>query len=384
MATERMQTEDANFEYGERSRLYAIPPTGLDGRREGLLSYLIRLSAEHMVRPRDLIRYEIAPDTLTSLHGMRQPGFNHQYALTVNGLGHYAEHLVDRLHQLTGRNDLRTHTLLPLRELFASNGPGLMSPRRKWCPACLADHGGTPFAPLVWSLQAYEICATHDVPLDDKCPACQRPQPFIPKLPILSACVYCSRPLGCSIENVPKPEQDTVPTWTSRALESLVAFSAKWQGEGLLKRFHSRLQTFIDNRTNGNRAAFTREVGFGVGAFKNWFTKGERPTLAQFLKLGFALDIMPAELLDEETPMPVSWRGSVSQIEGHATRSRTYDESHLTRRMWQFSRHAPVNRQNRFRGYAHELALRDTRSAIGFRPNTRLSASDGHRHRRKA
>lgn len=283
-----------------RSRLYRLAPiVGNAGRHESLLSYLVALAAAHSVSPRDLMRYEVAPDDFALLRGARQPGFNNQYASTVSGLGLYAQAFADRLNELTQREDLQSLTLLGLRELFATNGPKQMSSLRRWCPQCLVQSTeGRHYAPLLWSLELYSCCVIHGTPLVDRCPSCRRRQPFVPKLPTLQLCSHCHHYLfDSSIKAHTADMENNEHQWTSHALENLLAFCATFSGTGLLSRFHANLCHLIDCEAEGNRAVFCRRLGFSPGAFKNWLTKQQRPTLPQFLRLSWSVGLMPDELL---------------------------------------------------------------------------------------
>ncbi len=283
-----------------RTTLFNIAPVvATGGSHEGLLSYLIALSAAHSVNTRDLFKHVIATPASALPPGVRQPGFNNEYALTVNGIGPYAESIATRLNLLTGRRDLENLTLLPLRSLFRFNAPALMSPTRKWCATCLSIKSGErrSHLPLAWSLAMHQVCAVHRVQLIDRCPHCKRCQPFIPRLPTVWMCAYCNGHLGANIAMSP----DAVPSsteevWVSNALLDLVAYK-HGSGVNLLPLFLANLSELIAVSAGGNRAEFCRQTGFRVGALKDWFAKTQHPTLPQFLRVCFAADVLPSVII---------------------------------------------------------------------------------------
>ncbi len=296
--------------------LYNIAPIGVGtGRVEGLNSYLIRLANEHCLNVRTLIR-EVIVRHAQSLQATQQPGFNHQAALSINGGGFYAQSFADTLNALTGRSDITRLTLLPFATLLAANGPGLLTTRRKWCPQCLIAElrmSRPVYQPLVWSFVLYKMCTIHGTQMVDRCPHCDRTQPFIPRLPTVHHCAFCRKSLFTSVDiqsEIISPAEMPVQTrdgWLSHALENLLSFGAKYPGHDLRAQFVTRLKNIISVVGGGWLANFYRRTGLPMNMCKNWLRRDEKPSLPQFLRLAHAVDLMPSELLsanDEEMPSP--------------------------------------------------------------------------------
>jgi len=116
----------------------------------------------------------------------------------INGVGDTATDHVNALEKLTLRQDLIYLTLLPWREVLSERR--LSRSYRVWCPECFEDRrlARQPvYEQLLWTLEAVEICPTHNVALESACPHCQRDG-----LPLLASgtrpgyCSDCRRWLG--------------------------------------------------------------------------------------------------------------------------------------------------------------------------------------------
>lgn len=282
----------------ERSRLFSLAPNGIGTpNQEGLLSLLVRTAFSHAVNPRLLIRY-VFPETNAAIERIPTAAFHQHLAGTMNGLGRYAELFVSAMEKLTGRSDLRHLTLLPWQNLFPHNGQGLLARHRQWCPVCLHEQeqrGSMTTFPLVWSFEAYRICCSHSVPLEQYCPCCGKKQPFIPPYPDLGVCSHCRKPLG-----VPHPSQEDsgFQIWIAGAVEDMVEQQATSVFSPSQDRFLDFLKDQVSVHCNGNRAAFCRALGLNEFAISGWLNKGEHPSITQFLTVCYGTNTMPSQIFD--------------------------------------------------------------------------------------
>ena len=285
------------------SVLYSLTPIGQgDGRIEGLNSYLIRLANEHCVNVRTLVRHVLLPANV-ALRFTEQPGFNHQAAMTMNGLGPTAQVFAGTLNRLTARTDLAELTFLPFQSLFTPYGPGLMTKDRKWCAVCLSDamaRGDPVYQPLAWSLHLYEICTIHAKSLASTCPICLRRQPFVPRLPTVWHCAFCKSVLAQNpADEADEPHLEeprrSLSQWASIAIENLLTVKAK--GIDLRERFVTAIRASVERIGDGSVAKFYRQTGLPKDMFKRWLRCGEKPSLPQFLRFCRAVERMPSQLL---------------------------------------------------------------------------------------
>lgn len=289
----------------ERSRLFSLAPNGIGTPyQEGLLSLLVRTAFSHAINPRLLIRY-VFPEANADIDRIATAAFYQHLAVTMNGLGSYAERFLSAMEKLTGHADLRRLTLLPWQNLFPHNGQGLLTRHRQWCPACLHEQyqrGDTTTFPLVWSFETYRICRFHSVPLEQCCPSCGKKQAFIPPYPDLGICSHCQQSLGVS-----RPPQDRVDfqMWIAGAIEDMVVHQASSKFVPILDCFLDFLKNQVAVHTGGNRAAFCRAVGLNEFAISGWLNKGERPSITQFLTVSYGTRTMPSEIFCRSQP-PIS------------------------------------------------------------------------------
>lgn len=287
-----------------RTRLFNLKPRQPgEARREGLLSYLVRLARAHAVSPRRLIQTEFAR-AQPAIAELGYGRFFADYAGTVNGLGKYAQLFTQATEHLTGRRDARLMTLLPWQDVLAANGSPLLARARQWCPTCLAEmaEAGEIYGPLVWSLDAYTLCTRHEQSLHRECPWCHRRQAFIPRYPDLGRCTACGGFLGVAqagetgIETRAfAPAEDE--RWAAAALENWVGSLENLDAESTHTSFLAFLIDVVERHAQGNRAAFCRRMGLPPRALNGWFTKQEKPSLPQILAIGFGTRTWPDRML---------------------------------------------------------------------------------------
>lgn len=280
----------------ERSALFSLQPVGIGTpNQESLLSLLVRTSYAHAVNPRLLIR-EVFPMADATIARLPTAAFFQRMAGTINGLGQYAEIFVSAMEKLSGQPNLSHLTFLPWKSLFPHNGQGLLARHLRWCPTCLKEQyreNGEATFPLVWSLEAYQVCQIHRVPLEHSCSSCGKMQSFIPSFPNLALCAYCRSPLG-GVRNM--ATNPLFSTWMAEAVGDMVSRQSLPGLAPTRERFLDFVREQVAVHAGGNRAAFCRAIGLNEFGVSGWLNKGERPSITQFLTVCYGTNTLPIEI----------------------------------------------------------------------------------------
>lgn len=267
------------------TRLYGMQPLGLGtARRESLRGYLIRLSVEHCIRPRDLVSRvlgEIDPD----IAQWNYARFHAVHALTVDGPGTYARTLVAALEAATGQRGLGAHALLPWGSLLAPNGQPLLARRPRWCPDCLAEsigRDGVPYWQLRWSVALAEHCPDHGCLLCDRCGNCGHPQPGVPRRPNLGRCDHCGFSLARKEMGSRAVGEDELQK--ERVINDLIAVQDRLSGDP-----RERLVSWINDAAeavgDGGRAGLCRAAGFQPRALNKFVQGHDCLSMTSFVRL---------------------------------------------------------------------------------------------------
>lgn len=282
------------------TRLYRIAPAVFsEWGREGLLSFIIRLSREHLVNPRLLIQ-RIFSEADPQIAVIAKNRFYVKDSRTINAVGEYARLFSAVAGQLTGRNDLQYLTMLPWKDILPENGEALTAKKLKWCPCCLAEQAlklGYNYHPLLWSLELYKVCMHHACSMQDSCPRCAKPQPFIPSLPDLGHCTHC----GVSLLSMSTYAPDRERVDSSFKVESVLHSMLENQQRNAfsLDMFRKNIALLIQHRADGNKASFCRDLGLDPWAVNSWLHKGQRPTLQRLVAIGVKHQVPIVALLIE-------------------------------------------------------------------------------------
>jgi hypothetical protein len=271
-----------------RTALLAVAPIALaePWQAECLSSYLTRLSGEHGVAPRDMVRRVIAPALGRAVD--TRAVFMRRHAHSIDGLGRYASLFSDCLRRLTDRQDLVQATLLGLAPLLPSNGTALLRSSRAWCPACWQDDTAARcrrYGRLVWRLELTMCCELHSAPLEKRCPHCGTTQPIIPTLSAMDRCERCHR---CLIEDRAAGAAPTPTDTSSSAFAADLVGLRRTLPTDAHRSFLQGLRIAVA-QTGLDRKAWCRAVGLPPRALCGWFSKGQRPSAEMLFRVTTAL-----------------------------------------------------------------------------------------------
>jgi hypothetical protein len=293
------------IEMPPRSRLYCLSPLGMGTAEvESLTSYINRLAWAYRVNPRVLVAQEILPHLSGSHYVQASPsklgGFGRTRSMIVNGANEAACDWAETLAQLTMKSDLHHLTL----HLWANGLPnwGLLRSTPQWCPVCYhewREQEKSIYQPLMWTLQAVTVCLPHQRRLMEQCPACQKPQSAMTAKTLPGCCTQCGTWLGeqPGAEGEINDEVLDWQAWVMSAVEELylssIAFgSIPWHilPEGI---------TACVEAVGG-----TRQLGRIVGSpgmlFSSWQNRKRVPSFNYLLKVGYALNLTPLQLMTVE------------------------------------------------------------------------------------
>lgn len=275
--------------------LYPIAPADFaNWGREGLVSFLIRLAGEHLVNPRSLIQ-DVLAEIDPYIRGIAKNRFYLRDSRTINGSGGYARVFSSVVERATGCASLTDLTMLSWQHVLPENGEAMLAKQPKWCAECLGEQAlmlGYSYRPLVWSLALYENCARHGLRLQERCPSCGATQPFLPKFPYLSHCMKC----GGSLLALPGATAESKQTFLIE--ESLFSMLQQPRSDPpSLQTFRENLRKLIEERAQGNKASFCRELGWDAWAVHAWLRKGKRPCLQRLVDISVKHHIAISDLV---------------------------------------------------------------------------------------
>jgi hypothetical protein len=174
------------------SALFALEPLGIGTpSMESLSSYVKRLAYYHHLRVVDFLAY-CATQTDESAMMATTHKFHRIDGICGSGQvwSRLIAHLTRRLDVLYLSMSYWDCILNPYR---------LMKQHQTWCPLCYAasQEAQTPiYAPLLWSLNAVDICLIHDVRLVALCPHCNRRFHSLTNNAMCGFCPKCKHWLG--------------------------------------------------------------------------------------------------------------------------------------------------------------------------------------------
>ena len=316
------------------TRLYHLVPLGIGTPMvESLTGYISRLAAAHVVSAGALLTDEILPripkgvpvggksrkSTDTCQLGLNGPH-------TINGLTERAEHWVRVLQHLTGADNLQSLTMLPLKGICSSQN--LLRRNRAWCPRCYDEGtqlGEETNEPLLWAINAVEVCGDHRCPLSTVCSGCGQRQPVLAGRSRPRHCWRCRKSLDsdgraeCGLDKYPVVQREL---WIAENVGSLLA---KYSGGYRPMRacFQENLKSCVSDLADGNRSQLLRAAEVKGKTLDAWLSGTSMPELTNLLSFCHQLQIpilrFLAEILREGDGDWERARGIVSE---HGTGKR--------------------------------------------------------------
>jgi len=159
---------------------------------EGLSSYVGRLAYLHGATRHQFIAH--LSDWWSRNNDQQRPLPKQCASVRLNGYSQDAALFVNALEAATGMFDIRSATLLSLKNVCAKNCIGSTRYHRAWCPRCYQEDrlAGRPvYDRLLWRLQSYERCSAHRLRLEIVCPHCGSVQSDPNRSQRLDICVEC-------------------------------------------------------------------------------------------------------------------------------------------------------------------------------------------------
>lgn len=275
------------------SYLNHLPPIGVGTPLvESLTSYIARLAASHTMNVGTLLEREVS--RLID----KKCGATHLLSISrflgaVNGVGSTSQDLVWALAQLTLHQDLHLLTMLSFSDVIPSRN--LFRAVRAWCPFCYQkwrEQGDSLYEPLLWLLKVVKYCPTHQTPLVDKCPNCQRSNPPLSRKFQLGFCSQCHTWLGrvaCEhTETVPATDVDL---WQVQSLGALLALAPSSRERLSAANVTQQLSMLANKATAGNIAALSRRLKVPKNTLWLWHSGEVLPLLESSLNICYHFNL---------------------------------------------------------------------------------------------
>ncbi len=293
-----------------RSRLYQLKPIGIGTPYvESLTSFIARLAETHCLLTRTLISEIIAPKlkhTFVRKCTSRGLGALFEKAKTINSNGNIAKDFIQALEKLTFHQNLQLLTLLTWSDVI--NSRGLFRNHKAWCSACYQESfakNNIVYEPLIWSLQAVEVCPIHKIYLSNTCPHCHSKLPLFTWHSRLGFCSKCNEPLIKSATNINIQEplfqyELGRLIWNADSLGSIIALTPELNLSPSRNVFISNLNSAINVVTEGNIANFASLLQMPKNTVWGWSKGKAFPNIDALLKIAWLLKIDLADLLTEK------------------------------------------------------------------------------------
>jgi hypothetical protein len=298
-----IRQQRAMIEMPPRSKLYCLAPLGMGTvETESLTSYIQRLAWAYRVNPRVLVAEVILPHLSNMYYSdlAHLGSFSRTRSMSINGIGEVAQNWASTLEQLTMRSDLRFLTLRP----WADGLPawGLLRQTPQWCPVCYdewREQKQPVDQPLLWAIQAVTVCLRHAQPLAERCPVGHQPQSAIAPKRGLGCCTQCEAWLGSKPRNKQVCEDDLLnwQKWIKEVVEELLLATMMF---GSLPWHLLPVGINACVEAVGGTRQLGRIAGVPHVLFSTWRKQKRTPSFTYLLKVSYALDFSPLQLMTVE------------------------------------------------------------------------------------
>jgi transcriptional regulator with XRE-family HTH domain len=284
------------------SRLYYLPPVGVGTQHvESMTSYLSRLAVAHCWHTNTLLALMLVPvinkpymcggrkhwDAGGSTLSRISTGVK-----TINGMGSVAESFLIATESLTLRRDLSFLSFLALKEVLPTRH--LLRPYKAWCPECYAEWRAareTVYDPLLWVVEAVQVCELHERRLLTRCPHCEGRVPFLSRHARPGYCSVCRNWLGSGGKGLrPRACQVSIgelrwQAWVAENVGELLASSPTLEAQLSGENVVLSLAGCIRRAKDGSLTQFSSLIGKRKNTVWGWQHGQNRPTLIDLLHI---------------------------------------------------------------------------------------------------
>jgi len=292
-----------------RSRLYRLEPIGIGTPYvESLTSYIMRLAEAHCVTPQALVQREIFPlcNQAGAIQNRNSWLGKFWWASTpvLNGMSSTTVQWVPVLQTLTSCDNLRFLTMLTWSEVIGINK--LLRRKKAWCPRCFQEwrqNRQVVYEPLLWTLNAIDICSYHQQPLVILCQHCQETQPFLKQVARPGYCSHCMCWLGndliaSSAETMPNDtELLKMRQWQAGVIGELLAAAPTLLKPPHKEQFTDVLNHYLNQYAAGNINILARLLKITVGCLRSYLKQGCVPSFDSLIQLCYSVLITPLGFL---------------------------------------------------------------------------------------
>ncbi|MBD2089121.1 TniQ family protein [Microcoleus sp. FACHB-1515] len=280
-----------------RTQLNNIAPIGQESFLvESLTSYIARLANSHCLPVGVLMQTEIAP-IVDKVHGGANLHKIYNHTSALNSTGVMAFNLVQALEKLSGQKNLDLLTLSRWSNLLPQRN--LLRRHRAWCPACYQEWystGQVVYERLLWFLEVVKVCPLHRCLLRETCPCCRQKNLCLAWHARPGYCSKCQEWLGLvfnsSFEELENLSQDDLETlvWISESVEDLLAYTSCLAVPLTKKDIAQAFTVHIDTVSNGNIAAFARQLQLPRNTVWLWCNGKNLPQLETLVQICYRLN----------------------------------------------------------------------------------------------
>jgi DNA-binding transcriptional regulator YhcF (GntR family) len=309
-----------------RSRLYRLEPIGIGTPYvESLTSYIMRLAAAHCVTPQALVQREIFPvwNQAGAIQNTDSWLGKFWWASTpvLNGISSNTMRWVSVLQALTSCDNLCFLTMLTWSEVIGNNK--LLRRKKAWCPRCFQEwrqNRQVVYEPLLWTLNAIDICSSHQQSLIALCQHCQETQPFLKQASRPGYCSHCVRWLGNNVavrdaetmrSNIERVE---ISRWQARVIGEMLAAAPTLSGLPSKGEFTDAFNRYLVHYADGRISVLAHILKISTDTLRSYLRRDHVASLDSLLQLCHGMSITPLQFLTES---PTSSRSSPHFVLDH-------------------------------------------------------------------
>lgn len=286
-----------NVALNQFSKLYSLNPIGIGNPLiESLTSYISRLAYAHCVYPGILMK-KIIQSLVNKKYSSNNLYQIYSHTGVINGTGEMALDIANALVKLTFNENLILLSLSSFSEIFPNRG--LLNKYRAWCPQCYESwkvNQQEIYEPLLWSIKDVNICSVHKILLQKSCPYCHKKNHHLAWNTKPGYCSQCGAWLGkkeinciSSLDNQVQEELNW-DLWVTHNLGQLltnnvlspIIFSKDIISKSLL--------LYAQEKTEGNIAAFARQLEMPKNTVWLWCKGKNQPSLEMLLRICYRLE----------------------------------------------------------------------------------------------